>query len=280
MNITISAARSFSEASFVGMETRGLRDLLAWTVAHPDPDAMIADQAVLEARLTALGPVFASLTSTGVVDGITVETPVGLVSVAHAGFAVSATGLVVVGMLREQFLLQRLTLPAGLVPDWAVALVPDQMRFDFALNDFDAAAAAGLLIPALDLAAAEPVPPEMGPELLAALLPHGMATFSTEGTGVGNGLHDLDLKGRLRVGPDTITPQVSAVVTAKGLDAAMETLQSAPSELLTQINPVLLAARGMGQAGADGSPTWAIEMGTDGVVTINGVDPTAMMGGD
>jgi hypothetical protein len=69
------------------------------------------------------------------------------------------------------------------------------------------------------------------------------------------------------------------LVKLKGIDDIMTAVQSAPPEMgLQQAAPVIIMAKGLGKQEADGFLSWTIE-GSPAGVTINGVDPMKMGGG-
>jgi len=124
MNLTVTAARATFYTRFSGLENATLRDLLAWVAAHPDTAAMTGDQAGLKARPSTILPVFASINSDMDAEGISVETPFDPVAFAHLSGTIAAWGVVADGMFSQRFTAEGIALPAGMVPDWAAAVVP------------------------------------------------------------------------------------------------------------------------------------------------------------
>ena len=194
---------------------------------------------------------------------------------AEAGIEVEANGIVADGMVREAFSLSGLTLPEGLVPDWALALVPDSLVLDFQVARFDLAAPAAMLLDAIDLAAAEPVDPAMAATLLAALLPEGAVDITMAPGHVTSGIYDLRFEGAMSAGP-AAPPTGKATITALGIAGVRAALTAAPAEIGMQIAALLAMAQGMAKPGPDGSLIWEIDATRPGTLLINGVDMMTM----
>jgi hypothetical protein len=91
-------------------------------------------------------------------------------------------------------------------------------------------------------------------------------------------IYSLSLEGALTAGPATPIPVGSALLKATGLDAVMKALEAAPPEVGQQAIPGIMMARGMAKPEGTDSYSWDIQMGTDGKITINGIDMSAMTG--
>lgn len=275
MEITYRLARSTSEGSSKGYRPEAMLALLAWVVAHPSEAAMTADRAGLKGLIEQGLPFFREVQAKAAWEEISAATPFGTFGLASMQGEFAMNGLVADGKLREAFRLTGFTMPAGLVPDWAVPLVPDEMALDLTFADFDAAAAAKVLVGLLDLPVGQEPSPAFQDELLAALMPEGAMDFLLGPGGVKNASYDLTWEGALRAGPATPMPTGSAKVTLAGMDAVMAALQSAPPDMGGQVLPVLGMAQAMAKPGADGALVWEIEAATPGSLKVNG---TEMMG--
>lgn len=275
MEMTYSVARSTSEGRSSGYRPEAVLALLAWAVAHPSEAAMTADRAGLKGLIEQGMPFFRDMQATAGWEDFSATTPFGVFGLASMQGEFAMNGLVADGKLREAFRLKGFTLPAGLVPDWAVPLVPEELALDLTFADFDAAAAVRVLAGLLDLPAGQEPSPAFQDELLAALMPEGAMDFLLGPGGVKNASYDLTWQGSLRAGPATPMPTGSAMVTLTGMDAVMAALQSAPPDMGGQVLPVLGMAQAMAKPGADGALVWEIEAATPGSLKVNG---TEMMG--
>ena len=223
-------------------------------------------------------PLFDSISGTGKLEYIVATTPIGPVGLGNVGFAVDMNGVVADGALHESITAEGLTLPAGLVPAWAVGLVPDKFALDFKVADFDLAAPAKILIDNLDLANKDPIKPELQAQLLSAFLPKGAVTLSMGPSNITGKLLDVGFEGVMTAGP-VGNPVGEATIKATGIDKVMEAIKSAPPEIGMQAVAGLVAAKGMAKTEADGSLSWKIENTISGTVLINGIDVSKMGGG-
>ncbi len=276
MDLTITARTASSQIDYTGAVTLGLYDLIAFAVSHASPEAITADQAALKPLLRAALPLIEELSATSRVEDVTMLTPVGTIGFASAEVSVGMRGIVADGHIGEAIAVHGLTLPDGLVPAWAVPLVPKDVALDFDVAGYDLASPAAMLIEALNLAAPEPIPPGMENELLAALLPDGVVEVAIRGGRVTNDLYDVTATGSMTAGPVAM-PQGQALITATGLDAALAVLRTAPPDL-AEVALGLGAAKGMAKVQADGTLTWRISLTPDGSVLVNGVDPSTVFG--
>lgn len=277
IEMSMNAETYTANGSVTGLRPDALYKLVAFFVSHPSQAAIIADQAAMKSIIKAGLPLFTHLNSSGTVTNIEVGSPIGAFGLAEVGIDVEANGIMAEGMVREAFSLSGLTLPAGLVPDWAVDLVPDSLALDFKVSRFDLASPAALVLGVLDLAAAEPVDPAMAETLLAALLPDGVVDITFAPGHVTGGIYDLRFEGAMTAGPAAM-PTGKATVTAQGIAVVRAALTAAPSEIGMQVSPLLAMAQGMAKPGPDGTLVWEIDATQPGTLLINGVDMMAMDG--
>jgi hypothetical protein len=271
--ITLHAESYTAEGHMQGLRPEALTKLLAFFVANPSEAAVIAQQAGLKSILTEGLPLFDTIESIGTITAISADTPLGTITLDEMGVDVAANGLTENGMVSEGFRLKGLALPDGLVPDWAVGLVPTEASIGFTVADFNLAGPVAILLASVDLGAE--IPPETQAVLLDALLPEGAVTFTLSPGGVTAPLYALSYEGVLSYAPEAM-PQGSATFTATGIPAVLTALESAPPEVAMQIAPMLAMAQGLAEPGENDGLVWNIEMTPEGTVLINGTD---LMGG-
>jgi hypothetical protein len=278
MDVSIASPSGTQEATVKGLRPKALNALLAWFVAHPSEQAIIAGQAELKDKLVAALPLFSSIAGTSTLEKLTVNTMMGKFEVDKFGFEIGANGIVADGAAREKFSFTGLTLPEGIVPPWAAGLVPKDFNIDIGASGFDLAAPARILIDNLDLSKNPPLPKDVEPRLAAAFMPKGSVDITLGTSEIIAKVFNLKANGSMKAGP-AIMPAGQATVSLKGIDDILAALQSAPPEMgMQQIAPVALIAKGMGKQEADGSLSWKIESTPTGSVTINGIDPMKMGG--
>jgi hypothetical protein len=279
MDFTLSSPEGQQEVTYSGLKVQALNSLLAWAVAHNSEQAIIAGQAELKDKLRAAMPVFSQISGETTMKDVNLNSIAGSFSVRELGIAAEMNGIVAQGRFRETISLSGFRVPAELLPQWAAGLVPENLRIDVNLSDFNLAAPAAMMIDRFDLSKDPPLPQELDNELLAALLPGGSLTIGLGPSEILAALYHLTAEGSMTAGPVAM-PQGKGVVKLKGLDETMAVLQAAPAEMgMQQVTPLLLLVKGLGKQGPDGYLSWSIESTPEGSVTVNGTDITKMMGG-
>ena len=276
MEIKLTAEGYTADAAVVGLRPDALYKLLAFFVANPSEAALTANEADLKTIIGDGLPLFESILSTGSVTAISVESPVGEFGLASMGIVVEANGVVADGKFREGITMSGLTMPEGLVPAWAVPLVPESLALDFTLSRFDVAAPVALFLETLGAASASADTAERDAKMLAAFLPEGVVDITISPGSIVGADYKLTYQAMMTAGMDGAPPTGTASVTATGLDTIQAALAAAPPEMGGQIAPVLGMAQGMAKPGADGALVWDLEMTPAGGMLVNGVD---LMGG-
>ncbi len=246
-------------------------NLLSFFVAHPEKAAILSDQEQLRQIVTDGLPLWQTMHMEAQDQDISVETPVGTFGLATADVVADINGVTHDGLFREGLSAKGLTMPPGLVPDWATSLVPGEFSVDFKATGYDLAAAAGVILPLIDLRKDPPVSRDKGPAVLAALLPKGLAEVSITPSDITAPDYRFGYQGTLSFGPGQ-DPVGTAHLTMTGLDQVQKTLQNAPPDVGAY--PMMGAGmvRGMAKPGTDGELIWDIELTEGGKVLVNGVD--------
>ena len=278
MDFTLAAPSLSEDFTVKGLKIRAILELVAWAVAHPGPDAVKAAQAEFKDKLRAVLPVFQNISAVVSMDKVTVGTMMGEAGIDKLGITVEANGVVAEGKLREAFTVDGLRLPQGLIPPFATDLLPSHFTIDFNVSDFDLAAPAKLALDNLDMSKEPQLAPEIEAQLTAAIMPKGSVSIGLGPSEIVAKLYDLKAEGSMTAGPMSM-PAGRATITLKGLDEVMAALQAAPPEMgMQQMAPMVIVAKGMAKAGADGTLTWIVESTPQGGVLVNGVDVTKMGG--
>ena len=275
MEITMTAETYVADAKIAGLRPDAMYKLMAFFAANPSKAAIIAGQDGLKSILRDGVPLFDHLITNGTITTISVASPMGVFGMDEAGVTVEANGLVADGMVREAFNLQGLTLPAGLVPDWATQLVPSSLALDFKLSGFDLSAPVALLLDTVDFATGPSDPAAFEGQLMMAMMPAGAVDVTLAPGGILAPIYELGYEGAMSAGTAAM-PTGTAKVTLKGMAEVQAALAAAPEEIGMQAAPMLAMAEGMAKPGADGGLVWQLEMTADGGMLVNGVD---MMGG-
>jgi hypothetical protein len=278
MDFTFEAPTGSQEATVKGLKPRALTDILAWFVAHPSKDLMIADQAAFRDKLRSAIPVFASIDGTAVMSDVSVNSLIGKFTMSKLEVGAQGHGVVADGLFGESIKVTGFRMPEGLVPQFATGLVPENFTLSFNIKDFDLAAPAQIFLDKLDLSKDPPLPPETEAELQKALMPKGFVTIGLGPGDVIAKVYHLMAEGSMKAGP-TGNPSGEATIRLKGFDDIMAALQSAPAEMgMQQMAPMFIVAKGMAKQEEDGALSWKIESTPEGAVTVNGVDMSKMGG--
>jgi hypothetical protein len=277
--VSIKADSAKETASVTGLRVDTLLPLLAWGVAHDSALKAMAYRAELKPLASAALPIFTALSVQASAQTISIVTPVGAFGVQTLGANIDLNGLVAEGKLREAIQVQGLTLPDGLVPAWAVPILPQKASIDVAVSGYDAAAAATLALGVLDLPDGQDPAPDFQDKLLGALLPKGAVTVTLNpGVVAGDG-YALTYEGHMDAGPASDVPSGMAKVTLTGFDRLQAALNAAPDDMKLQAMMGMGAMRGLAKPGEGGALVWEIDGLTPGQVLINGMDVSKMGGG-
>jgi hypothetical protein len=268
--VTVTVPSYTGEMTGTGFRTAAIFDLMAYFVAHPGEAEIKGSQEDLRAMLTASLPLFENIAGSFELANLSAATPVGTFGAASAGVTLDMNGAVKDGKLREAFRFEGLTFPAGVVPDWALPLIPKTGSIDVAGTGFDAAAVAAKMIGAFDLTKTPPLPDTFGDELAPIALPTGQATITLAPGGVTGAEYAVTWEGAMQVGPGMPVPTGTAKVTLKGADAIRAALAAAPPDMGGPATMGLGAASAFAKFEADGTLTWEIDATEPGVLKVNG----------
>lgn len=272
----LNAATSNGSFAVDGLRPDAFYQLIAFFVANPDEAMILAKQGELKSIIKDGMPLFAHLTTSSAMNGLSLQSPFGLFEASEVSVTVALNGLIEDGLFREAITLKGLSIPVGLVPDWASDLVPSDVALDFSLSQFNPAAAVLAAIERFD-PSKQPTP-EDDEAMVKALLPSGEALFSLAPGSVTAPLYGLTYEGKIAFGPATTIPAGTARITATGMTAVRQALTKAPPEIGMQAGPALGMAEGMAKQGENGALVWELELTPEGEVKVNGVDMSGIGG--
>lgn len=269
MLVEISAPSYDGNGTVTGIRSDGMLSLLAWFVAHPSQAQIKGAQDGLRDRLAAAMPLWDNMDVEMAMHDLKISSPVGEFGIALAKVGVGLSGAMPDGHFSEKLVLSGLTVPSGVLPDWAVPILPQEVSLDFAASDFDLAAPAKLLIEGFDLNADNPLE-KLTPELLLpALLPGGNVTLKLAPSQIKGEGYQIDYRGDMAAGPGTM-PVGQALIQAQGLDKVEAALSAAPPEQASEPLMMLRMARALSKPGDGGNAVWDIQMPEGGQITVNG----------
>ena len=277
MPVSITAESITQTGKIDGLRPDAFYKVMAWFVANPTEEAMVAQKAGMKAILQAGLPLFGAMTTTSTAKNIAISTPMGGVGMAEVGIDLNMNGVVAEGKVRQAISVKGLTLPVEMMPAWAVPILPKDVSIDLQVTGFDAAAAANVAMGLFDL------PDGMEPDaafdaaLLAALLPSGEVTIGLNPGAISGEGYALSYEGAMNAGPETEIPTGTAKITLTGIEALQAALDAAPDDIKGQAMMGVGMAQGMAKTDANGALVWEIDASTPGSLSVNG---TQMMGGN
>ncbi len=263
------------DATSTGLRPDAILGGLAWLVSNPGQAAMTANRGALKDILSGNLPLFTQIDADGTGANLRVDTPIGQFGAATMGFGISLRGAVSDGLFREAISLGGLTLPAGLLPPGTEGLVPADASIDFAVEGFDAAAAAQLLLGLFDLPPDASPAPGFDGQLLQALMPDGSVDIVLAPGEAKNAAYRLAWEGRIQAGP-AMMPTGAGKVTAEGWNAVMDMVAALPPDMAMQIGPAMGMAQGLAQQGPNGELVWDLDASVPGTFKVNGMDLMGM----
>lgn len=273
--ITVTLESLTETVTMKGMRPDAIYKALAWFVAHPTEVAMKTGKAEMKTILQEGLPLFEAISGTGTATNLSVASPIGPVGVAEINFAIELNGVVADGKFREAFTLSGLTLPEGIIPEWAVPILPQKLSIDVQVTDFDPAAAAGLILGLFDLPDGAEPDAAFGQTLLAALLPNKTVTIGLNPGAVAGDGYELTYEGSMVAGPEMTSPTGTALITLTGIAKLQAALAAAPDDIKGQAMMGVGMAQGMAKTDENGALVWEIDASTPGSLSVNG---TPMMG--
>jgi hypothetical protein len=276
MNFVITAANGTYDINGKGLKAKPLFDLITFAVAHQTKELIDKDQAKLKTILKDGIPLFENILVNGKLGNFSVASQYGQFGADSLDLVVDMNGITKDGKLREKLAFNGLTLPPALVPPWASKLVPKNFSIDFTVSGFDLASPAQMILEQVDFNKEPPLPDGFEQLLMPVFMPKGTVDITLNPSSVDNETFGVKFEGSLAAGPAAL-PTGKAKISAKGIDELMKIIQEAPPEAgLAQGAAVVVVAKGMAKAEADGSLTWNIESTPDGKVLVNGIDPAKM----
>jgi hypothetical protein len=272
LDLVFTFANGELKGKVAAARTAAFPPLLKFIVAHQTKDAVVKDQQSLKDAITALLPGFDNTTGEATFNKIEVQTPMGPTSLDKFSATFNVNGALKDGHFEEGFAVEGLSLPPGLVPAWAVSLVPKLSSLNVAVKGFDVETPIKAWLAAADFAKDPPVDEATDNALMQSFLPKGTVEVSINKTVVSNETYAFTAEGTFTAGPQAM-PSGKAHITAKGLDELMKVVQSSPPEAgLQAAAGMIIAAKGLGKAGNDGTFTYDVDATPDGKILVNGTD--------
>ncbi|MBC8130205.1 MAG: hypothetical protein H7Y08_07770 [Rhizobiaceae bacterium] len=222
--VTFDAGSLAVEASGRALESRALMDLWAFAIAHAEEEKIKAAGEELRRRLAAVLPLWDDFDTRYAFRDLAIATPVGTFRMDEISQSVGGDGIEAAGRYRYALGYKGLSVDSPVLPAWSASLIPAEATIDIAVADLDLDTPSRLLLDDLDVARAEPVSAATG-ERIAAHFAENPPRVTIEPTRLVAKDYEVTMSGEMSFGGTA--PEATLKIEAKGLDAAIRTLQEA-----------------------------------------------------
>lgn len=269
VTVTIKTGEVALDMDIDSARQKSLLEILAFFAANPGKDKAAAAQADLKARLLAALPLWNGIGGTISFKDVAVETPMGAFKAAAFTETLGLSGASKDAYYDLGIKVDGLQLPEGLVPAWAKPALPSALDVSMRLSGPDLEAVSRLAVDKLDVGGKEPWPKDVQDQL-AGYFVNGPLKLTLKPGGVTAPSLTLALEGGATILPQP--PEVSATVTADGLDKTMADLQTSTDQDPNKQQALMMLgmAKALAKPGDGGKALWKIEMAKDGSVSVNG----------
>ncbi len=251
-----------------GLKSRKLFDLAALLSAHSgDLAKHEAEFKGLLKELAAPGLKFAEGSEA---SKLMVSSPLGAIALSGLKLAVAVANAGPQSAIETRLAAQGLSLPVGLAPPGAADLTPSAIDLTATLKGIDIAAGANEAIDRMRLGGEGPaISDEDSAKVAQAFLSGGPLRVELSSSHVVAPAIDADLQGKL----DYIVGKPSGELTIRmrGFDKTMAAVKALGPDIAAKSLPALAMAKGLAKSEADGSLTWAVELGQDRSLKVNGI---------
>lgn len=253
------------------LHAQSIWDVWAFFVAHPSKEALASSTAELKGLLNGMLPIFDKLDENLQFSNVGVDTPAGRFTLGEFGLRLATSGAVPQGSYALTLSAGKPGMPVGMVKPWQTKLIPSSVSIGATMTGLNLEGAAKQIINDFDLTAKKPLQPDSWQKAGEILWSSGPLKVTMVPSHIESQTLMVQLSGDATInrgGP----PSLHLLVSAKGLDETMQTLNDAKGEdpMAGQAVLFVATAKGLAKPGADGTLTWEINVGPDGAPTING----------
>jgi hypothetical protein len=268
-SVAIKTGQFAANIKLDGLKTRPLLDLWAFLVAHPSRPELAANEAAFKSLLAVVLASQAKAEETASIEKIAAQIPQGQITIDSAKLGASGA-LGPTGAFSEHFEANGLTLPATLIPAPFVGFAPTAFAIGFRASGFDVAAASTETLADLHLAGDGPaIAPDDEAKIHAKLIGPDGIVVDIEPSHIVAPLLDISFEGHIVYKGGKPTGKVT--VRMHDFDKTQAALKTLGPDVEKKVAPALAMAKGLAKTDGDGSLTWVGEIGSDGVMKVNGL---------
>ena len=274
VRIDVSADSVTADVAMNGVAYKPLHDIIFFVLDKVKADKLTPeDQTRLKEVLRANLPMFDALLESIDVANLKVVTPAGTFGAQTLRYTVNSNGLKDGAKAGFGIVIDRPSVPPGVVPDAFIAALPETVSFGAAFENLNLASGIGYFLDHADFNAEKPLTDEQSTAAGRLFLPGGALTLRYEDVSARSSVYDISLSGTTTVYPEQQGRQTTDVtIYARDFDKTISYLQQNAQTVpqFGQAAFVLLMMKGFAKIEADGRQMWNLVVDESGKMKING----------
>ncbi|WP_275783923.1 hypothetical protein [Pararhizobium gei] len=274
--VDIAADHLAADVSMNGLAYKPLQDMVLFVMDKIKADKLApADQARLKELGRANLPMFGSLLEAIDVTNLKVATPTGTFGAENLRYTIQSNGLKDGAKAGFGILVEKPSIPPGLVPEAFKAALPETVAFNISLDNLNLKSGISYFIDNADFNADKPLTDAQSAEAGRIFLPGGAMTIRYDDVYARSPVYDVSLSGTTTVYPAQPERQDTEVtIYARDFDKTVSYLQDNAQAVpqFGQAAFVLLMVKGFAKQSPDGRQMWTITVDETKKVKINGQD--------
>jgi len=262
--------KALIEIGVDGLMSRKAFDLWSLVASHPARAELIPHEADIKGLLKDIARPGLKIAERIEAHRTVVASAIGAVALADVKYEIGAANLGPQSSLRLGVAADGLSLPAGLAPANAAALIPSKFDLAVAVKGFDLTAAASEAIADMRLTEDGPFLSDTdSAKVAAALFSAGPLRIEISPSHVVSPALEIDFDGVVRYQENKASGSVT--IHARGFDKAMAAVKGLDRDIQEKALPALAVAKGFAKTESDGALTWVVDVSEDRSITINGI---------
>lgn len=263
-----------ADVALNGLAYRPLQDMIFFVLDNVKT-AKIApeNQAQLKELFRANLPMFDALLESIDVTNLKVATPAGTFGAETLRYTINSNGLKDGAKAGFGIVLDKPSVPPGVVPEAFVAALPESMTFHASFENLNLASGIGYFLDHADFNAEKPLTDEQSAVAGRLFLAGGALTMRYEDVSARSPVYDISLSGTTTVYPEEKGRQNTDVtIYARNFDKTISYLQQNAQAVpqFGQAAFVLLMVKGFAKTEPDGRQMWNVVVDESGKMKING----------
>jgi hypothetical protein len=272
--IDLSADSVTADIAVNGMAYRPLHDIVFFILDRVKTERLTPEeQARVKTLLRANLPMFDALLESIDVTNLKVATPNGTFGAETLRYTINSNGLRDGAKAGFGIVVDKPSVPAGVVPEAFVAALPETISFRASFENLNLSSGIGYFLDHADFNAEKPLTDEQSTAAGGIFLPGGALTMRYEDVSARSSVYDISLSGTTTLYPEQKDRQNTDVtIYARDFDKTISYLQQNAQAVpqFGQAAFVLLMVKGFAKTEADGRQMWNVVVDEGGKMKING----------